>query len=208
MRLERWVALSLALAVGLLFSGGAQEAWRPTVVINEVAWSGTPASSADEWLELYNATDEDIDLSGWTLSWAEGEVMIYFSEVAGNTKEIRRSRIPARGFYILERTDDTTISDIDADLIYKGTLDNAGGTIILKDAAGNIIDTANGDGGEWPGGTASRGEPPYASMERIDATKPDADGNWGTNNGQIRNGLDAKGNPINGTPGRPNSVSS
>lgn len=134
--------------------------------------------------------------------------MIYFSEVKGSTKEVRRSIIPARGFYILERTDDTTISDIDADLIYKGGLDNAGGTIILKDAAGNIVDTANGDGGEWPGGTASQGEPPYASMERIDATQPDADNNWGTNNGQTRNGLDAKGNPINGTPGRPNSVSS
>ncbi|QLQ06438.1 MAG: hypothetical protein HZY76_10550 [Anaerolineae bacterium] len=26
-----------------------------TVVINEVAWSGTTASSSDEWLELYNA---------------------------------------------------------------------------------------------------------------------------------------------------------
>lgn len=207
MRLARWLALLLVLAVGLLASGRAQEAWKPTVVINEVAWSGTLASWADEWLELYNATDEDIDLTGWTLSWAEGEVTIYFSEAAGNTKEIRRAVIPARGFYILERTDDTTISDIDADLIYKGTLDNAGGTIILRDAAGNIVDTANGDGGEWPAGTASRGEPPYASMERIDPTKPDTDDNWGTNNGQTRNGLDAKGNPVNGTPGRPNSVS-
>lgn len=207
MRLERLLVLTLMLAVGL-FLGEAQEAWKPTVVINEIAWGGTAASWADEWIELYNATDEDIDLTGWVLTWAEGEETVYLSEVKGNTLEVRRSIIPARGFYILERTDDATISDIDADLLYKGALDNAGGTLILRDAKGNIIDTANGDGGEWPAGTASRGEPPYASMERIDATKPDADNNWGTNNGQIRNGLDAKGNPINGTPGRPNSISS
>ncbi|MCR4404180.1 MAG: lamin tail domain-containing protein [Candidatus Acetothermia bacterium] len=207
MRARRSTILLAALALGICLLGGAREEWSPTVVINEVGWMGTAANSADEWIELYNPTDYGFDLSGWTLSWSEGEVTIYFSEVAGNTKEIRRSVIPARGFYILERTDDTTISDIEADLIYKGSLDNAGGTIILRDAAGRVVDTANGDGGEWPAGTASRGEPPYASMERINPALPDADANWGSNNGEIRNGLDAEGNPINGTPGRRNSAS-
>lgn len=200
------LALSILLAIGVLLVVGAEEEWTPTIVINEVAWSGTAASWADEWIELYNATDEDIDLDGWVLLWGEGDVTIYFDEAKGNTKEIRRSIIPAHGFYILERTDDNTISDIEADLIYKGALDNAGELLILKDAEGNLVDTANIAGGEWPAGTASQGEPPYASMERVDPLSRDSGDNWGSNDGQTRNGLDAEGNPINGTPVQPNSM--
>ena len=44
------------------------------LVINEIAWAGTAASSADEWIELFNPTDQPIDLSGWTLSF--GDVVI------------------------------------------------------------------------------------------------------------------------------------
>ncbi|MFQ6117094.1 MAG: hypothetical protein ACE5LQ_02395, partial [Candidatus Bipolaricaulia bacterium] len=110
------------------------------------------------------------------------------------------------GFYIMERTDDDAISDIAADLIYKGALDNAGELLILKDAEGNLIDTANIAGAEWPAGTGRDGEPPYASMERIDPLVKDSSDNWGTNDGEHRNGLDAAENPINGTPGRPNSM--
>ncbi len=78
--------------------------------------------------------------------------------------------------------------------------------MILKDEAGNLIDTANIAAGEWPAGSASRGEPPYASMERIAPTAKDSGDNWGTNDGQTSNGLDAQGEPINGTPGQSNSM--
>ncbi|MCD6334669.1 MAG: lamin tail domain-containing protein, partial [Candidatus Latescibacteria bacterium] len=36
------------------------------VVINELMWMGSTASSADEWIELRNTTDSEILLSGWT----------------------------------------------------------------------------------------------------------------------------------------------
>jgi hypothetical protein len=194
-----WVLLS-----GLLLFGSgtvAEDEDKKAVVINEIAWSGTKASSADEWIELFNNSNQDIDLSGWKLCW-EG-ITIHFSEVMDNTKEIRNTIIPAGGFYLLERTDDNTISDIEADLIYTGSLANEGELLILKDNEGNIIDTANGDGGEWPAGTASEGEPPYASMERVDPNIPES---WRTNDGETIGGLDAKGNPINGTPKMPNSA--
>jgi hypothetical protein len=183
----------------------AQPSGTPAVVINELAWSGTIASATDEWIELRNNTREDIDLTGWTLSWADGEIIIHFGEAKDDTKEVRTSVIPARGFYLLERTDDTTISDIEADLIYTGSLRNPGEVLVLKDPEGNVVDTANGDGGEWPAGATSEGEVPYASMERIDPTEPDSDDNWGTNDGVIRNGKDKDGNLINGTPKAENS---
>ncbi|MCD6494511.1 DUF11 domain-containing protein [Candidatus Bipolaricaulota bacterium] len=39
------------------------------VIINEIAWAGTPASPADEWIELRNLGSIPVDLTGWTLCW-------------------------------------------------------------------------------------------------------------------------------------------
>ncbi len=155
------------------------------VVISEVAWMGTRASANDEWIELYNNTSQDISLAWWRLEAVDGTPSIVLS-----------GTIPAHGFFLLERTDDNTVSDIIADQIYTGALSNSGEVLILKDPSGNVIDTANGDGSPWPAGDDSY----RATMERLDLLAPDSDANWATNNGVYRNGLDAQGNPINGTP--------
>ena len=39
------------------------------VIISEVAWGGTPASSEDEWIELRNLGETPVDLAGWQLRW-------------------------------------------------------------------------------------------------------------------------------------------
>jgi len=39
------------------------------VIINEIAWAGTHADPADEWIELRNLGSITVDLSGWTLCW-------------------------------------------------------------------------------------------------------------------------------------------
>ena len=110
--------------------------------------------------------------------------------------------IPAGGYFLLERDDDTTISDISADQIYSGALAPAGEVLHLKDPGGNVIDSANNqNGGAWPAGSAG------TSMERKDASQSDTDANWASNDGVTRNGLDAGNNPINGTPKQPNSAS-
>jgi len=157
-----------------------------TVVINEVAWMGTAASTADEWIELHNPTAQNINLDSWTLTGDDN-----------NTPTITLiGSIPAGGFFLLERTDDTTVSDISADQIYTGDLINTGESLTLRDNTNLVIDTANSNGGAWPAGdNASK-----ASMERINPLAPDDDSNWETHSGTIRNGLDASGNPLNGTP--------
>jgi hypothetical protein len=211
MKTQALLAVFLLLLVAVLplpnIVRTAQSQGGPPVVINEVAWAGTAANARDEWIELRNNTVREIDLTGWTLRWSEGEdeIIIHFGAADENTKEVRRTVIPARGFYLLERTDDEAVRDIEADLIYTGTLRNDGETLTLTDAAGKVIDVVNEDGGEWPAGTDSDGEPPYASMERIDPTAAGTDDNWGSNDGVIRAGEDANGDPINGTPKAENS---
>lgn len=165
-----------------------------TIAINEIAWSGTPASPADEWIELYNNTDQALDFSGWKLQARRSGLEIQL-----------RGTIPPNGYFLLKAQSDDTVKDIKADLLYWGSLKNSGDALVLFDPAGNVIDTANGDGGPWPAGTDFQ-EPLKASMEHLDPSAPDADANWKTNDGRVRNGRDARWNAINGTPKAPNSA--
>ena len=164
------------------------------VIINEIAWSGTQTSASDEWIELYNTTGANIDLSGWTLKAVDGTPDIALS-----------GTISTNGYFLLERTADTTVSDLSADQIYTGTLGNGGESLELRDNEGNLIDTANSDGGVWPAGTGGTGTPTWASMERLNTSAQDTDSNWVTNDGVMRSGLDANGESINGTPKAQNS---
>ena len=151
---------------------------------------GTAASSTDEWIELENKTDQDIDLRGWTLRAQDGTPSIALSRV-----------LPRHGFYLLERTDDSTVGDITADQIYTGSLSDGGESLVLRDAAGETIDTANGSGGPWPAGNGNS----HSTMEWVNPSTSYQDANWRTNDGVRRNGRDAKGAPLNGTPKAGNS---
>jgi len=75
------------------------------VVINEIAWAGTDASIYDEWIELYNRSDKDIDLSDWILYSEDSLLDLSFSEASDKI-------IEANSYYLIESQDDNTISDI------------------------------------------------------------------------------------------------
>lgn len=156
-----------------------------TVLINELAWAGTFASPNDEWIELFNTSNEAINLTGWTLT--DG----------GDIRISLQGTISSKGYFLLERTDNSTIADISANQIYRGNLRNSGETLRLTDPSGSLIDSANGGGGSWPAGDAASRK----SMERAGQG-----GNWGTYSGVGGCGHDANGTPIQGTPGRRNSV--
>ncbi len=160
-----------------------------TILINEVAWSGTPADSSHEWIELYNPTSAQYDFSeGWKLVSTDLSINIELTGV-----------IAAGGYYLLEDTTDDCVS-VDADQIYSGSLSNTGEYLKLLAPNGSVIDTANKDGGYWDAGSAS---PNYGSMERR-GILADSTTAWITNTGVVRNGYDAENNEINGTPGQAN----
>jgi lamin tail-like protein len=173
-------------------------AFASTLIISEVAWSGTAASSTDEWIELRNDGPEEIDLIGWQLAF--GDTLILLGEVGEDTLEVRTTVLPSGAFLVLERTNDDSISDITADLLYKGSLSNDGVLIELRNPQGDVVDSAIPTDSGWPAGSTSDGDPAYCTMERT------AQGGWASNNGLVWNGMDADGNPLNGTPGQPNSA--
>ncbi len=188
------------LALVVLLSGAA--AASPTVVVNEVAWGGTAAGSQDEWIELRNCTASPIDLTGWVL--AIGDVRIPLAVVEQDTIEVRRSTIDASGFLLLERTDDTTVSDVEADILYKGSLSNSGADLWLIDPLGNVVDLVSCAPAGWSAGCASQGDLPFGTMERVDPIE--MGGAWRTNDGLVCCGLDAAGGALAGTPRAANSA--
>ena len=108
-------------------------------MINEIAWMGTETSGSDEWIELYNNGNASADLSQWMLEAEDGSPAIALS-----------GSINAGAYFLIERTDDTTVPDIPADLIapFGNGLSNAGETLYLKRADGSVEDTLRG-GEDW-----------------------------------------------------------
>lgn len=184
------------------------------VVINEIAWSGTSAGSTHEWVELFNNTDADIDLSGWHF-YAEDWTPDIVIGQDSKTKKTENSIISAKGYYLLERRseakiNDSVVSGVSADWYgsFGSGLKNDGGeNLFLRNSEENTPDIdsvkAKDMSGKWFAGTAS---PDYFSMERKNPlASGDDPANWHSNDGVTRNGMDANNNPINGTPGRSNS---
>lgn len=151
--IKRVSLISIIFLFSLSFGFPAQTANSLDVVINEIAWMGTEVSYNDEWVELYNNTDFSINLEGWVLKAADG------------TPEINLTRtVLAKSFYLLERTDDNTVSGITADQIYTGALGNNGENLGLYDNLGNLIDSVNCTSGWFAGDNLTK-----QTMERTDS---------------------------------------
>lgn len=107
------------------------------ILISEVAWMGTDEDANNEWIELYNLSATETDLTGWTLTDG-GELSV---TLAGT--------ISPHGIAVLERTGEDTIPGT-ALMFYTGALSNSGGTLTLRNAEGGISDQAVGGDG-WSG---------------------------------------------------------
>ncbi len=155
---------------------------RQKIIINEVAWMGGSAdfglTAADEWIELKNISGSEINLNGWQILDKSENIKIVFDGSA---------KIPAQGFYLLERTDDGSAPNVSADFIYSGTLNNSDEGLRLFDNQCNLVDEVLANP-NWPAGdNVSK-----RTMER----SPDL--LWHNYNGAVQNS-------IFGTPKKENS---
>jgi hypothetical protein len=101
---------------------------------------GTMQSANDEWIELFNTSEETIALDGWKLSAADETPTITLS-----------GSIVGGGHFLLERTNDETMPNISADLIYVGALGNGGEELVLHTESGAEVTRVPASGG-WPAG--------------------------------------------------------
>jgi len=173
------------------------------VIINEIAWMGTAASASDEWIELYNQTGKEVSFTDWGIYKGGGVSLLGLS-----------GSIPAGGYYLIERTDDTTVNDTTADLVTPfsaGGLTNGGEVLTLARVSGGATTTIDKTpalsdcGGGWCAGNNTSKK----TMERVSHQVSGEDANnWATALGEfILNGEDANSAPLKGTPKTKNSVS-
>lgn len=187
---------SLCPATNLRSAVPATSRESSSVIINEIAWGGTKASPTDEWIELYNTTEVTVSLDGWQLVATDGNPILPLT-----------GTIAPHAYFLIERTDDDTVSDIPANLIlaFGNGLENTGETLQLVDHQGLVVDSVNNDGGAWPN-DGEGGAPDYRSLERQAPDAPDIDDSWVSNDGTVTTGRDALGQPIAGTPGSINAA--
>jgi hypothetical protein len=173
------------------------------VVINEVMWTGTSGKPTDQWIELRNMTEMDIDIGQWKIENARAagqpDLMVPANGV-----------IPAGGYFLIAnypRPAATTNINVDIDMVNASIslADLGNGHLVLKDPDGNVIDSAKGD--EWPAGGVVDGVLWY-SMQRVADPGDGLDSdNWyvcdstGCNSGTYWKTVDG---PNYGTPGHEN----
>jgi hypothetical protein len=142
------------------------------VVINEIAWMGTPAQGVEEkqwwryeWLELYNTKDQPLQIDAWTieLSREEPDFRVSLSGV-----------IPAHGYFLAGASEKIP----NLDLNYKnlgGKFFNGGQKVVLKNSLGEVIDEVNALLG-WPAGDNKTKQ----TMERKAGSDPTTPAPWYT----------------------------
>jgi hypothetical protein len=129
----------------LCSTANPQSPLRNKVIFNEIAWMGTSVSANDEWIELKNISDSDISLSGWQIFDKDKKIKIIF----GDNVALGKNK-----YLLLERTNDDSVPNIQADLIYTGSLNNTNETLYFYDNNCQLQDIVKTTP-DWPGGNSS-----------------------------------------------------
>ncbi len=124
------------------------------VVINEIHYNSEPNTSAEEFVELFNAGPDEVDVSGWFFQQG-----INFT-IPPNTK------IASGAFLVISEDPATLLANFGVTALgpYSGALSGDGETVELRSADGQTVDEVNyGVGFPWPVGASGSG----SSMELI-----------------------------------------
>lgn len=102
------------------------------VVISELQ-TGTTANASQEFIELYNPTNQAVALDGWQLQYHPATTTgSWTNHTSGGLK----GSIPADGFYLIAPT--TYLANADAN--FSSGMAAGGGSVQLVDGNGNVID--------------------------------------------------------------------
>jgi hypothetical protein len=158
-----FLILGILLCSGFFIAQKCQAAAAGEVVINEIAWMGSikdnVKNSYDEWIELKNLSDENIDFTGWIIEYGLATSTTTIKLDSGTNKIITKG-----GYFLLEKSNSkgnlTELADLPS--YHGGSLDNNnGGFLELKDSEGKLIDAVYCLSG-WENGSSVS----YATMSR------------------------------------------
>lgn len=166
--------LSLIAIVASLLLGAATPvlaAGSSSVVISEISM-GSSESASDEFVELYNNSNEDINLAGWA---------IYYKSSTGKTWSKKSSLTSSN---IIHAHDYILVASIrpEADAKLTSGMSQTGGVIQVKNNTGTSVDIVGwgtADTSESQVATAAQGgEVIYRSFDDVTQTMQDSDNNF------------------------------
>jgi hypothetical protein len=100
-----------------------QKIYPAGVIFNEILPSPEGKDETEEWIELFNKNEFEVDLSGWQISDIAGSMTVYtFPE---------GTKIKQKGFLLISRPES------------KITLNNSGDGLKLMQPNGNVLDSIN-----------------------------------------------------------------
>ena len=119
---------------------------KASVRITEIAWMGTTESQFAEWFELFNDSNDEVNLSGWKLYEDGGEQLVF----------TLAKTISGSGYLLVERTTASSPDPIpeinDESGPFGGSgFSNTGENLVLKDNQSSSVQTLNFLSG-WPAG--------------------------------------------------------
>lgn len=91
------------------------------VIINEILPSPQGADETNEWIELYNSNDFEIDLSGWKIKDTTGTTATFI--IPKYLPAGRQAKISAKGFLVFKRPDTKIVLNNDEDGLMLSTPD-------------------------------------------------------------------------------------
>ena len=147
--LANHIRCTVCLSVGLggLYLG-VLAAEGQTVILHEIAWMGTADSPQEQWIELYNASDEYVSLADWTLMTASGSISNRLS-----------GRLAPGQIYLLGPHQQRELAGIPVNSYLSGHLSPEGEELRLYNRAGRLVDRVNA----WHAGCNES----YATMQRV-----------------------------------------
>jgi len=203
--------LSVFVLTGIgifLLSSEAEAASAGDVVINEIMWMGSSASTTDEWIELKNTTASPVDVDNWMIENGTYGATTTLTILAADCST---TTIAANGYFLISKYASTSASSkLDASPECVTTtiilIDDyaVNGALVLKDDTGTTIDqTPASTTQAWPAGITGTASSSMARDYTPGAGTSTA--NWHT--AIIFSGWDEDGNMEKGTPGTYNGYS-
>ncbi len=129
-----------------------------SVVVNEMELN--PPEGGVDWVEIYNAGNESVDISGWTATITDGGWIGKFGTVPSGTI------IAPRGFYVFDGQSGWTHQNGGFATLYAASGEKVDETPIRKDTLGNDFTWGRhpdgfgkGLDGAWGLGYATKGKP-------------------------------------------------
>ncbi len=138
------------------------------VVINEINYNAADRLDTGDWIELYNVTDSQIDISGWLFKDSNDSNMYAFP--AGSV-------ISANSYFLILRDSTEFLDKVKPASPYAGDFDfglsRTGDQVRLFDSSGSLADMVEyGVGGDWPESPDGGGSTLSLRNPYLDNTSP------------------------------------